>query len=221
MSTPNFPGWYPDPERPSRERLWDGQAWTDHLRRTADEGRFSPRTIVASVAGLVVLLLVWVAAASGDDGVTADPATSQAPATTPLQQTPTTAATPTSEPPPTEPPSPTLAKVPDVEGLALAKAKRALRAAELKVGKVDRRPSSKKKGTVLKQSVAEGTEVEPGSRVSLVVAAPLPRVPAVVGQSEASAIRDLKDAGFTVKKKTQTSSSRTDGVVLSQSPSSG
>src|SRR5215204_7359412 len=105
MSTPNFPGWYPDPERPSRERLWDGQAWTDHLRRTADEARFSPRTIVASVAGLVVLLLVWVAAASGDDGVTAEPATSQAPATSPSQQTPTTAATATSEPTPTEPPS--------------------------------------------------------------------------------------------------------------------
>jgi len=221
MSTPNFPGWYPDPERPSRERLWDGQAWTDHLRRTADEGRFSPRTIVASVAGLVVLLLVWVAAAIGDNGVMADPATSQAPPTSPSQQTPTTAATPTSEPTPAEPPSPTLARVPDVEGLALAKAKRALGAADLKVGKVDRRPSSKRKDTVLKQGVAEGTEVEPGSRVSLVVAAPLPRVPSVVGQSEGSAIRDLKNAGFKVKKTTQTRYTGQDGVVLSQSPSGG
>jgi resuscitation-promoting factor RpfB len=62
--------------------------------------------------------------------------------------------------------------------------------------------------------------LEPGSRVDLVVAAPLlPQVPSVVGKSEASAIRTLKDAGFTVKKTTQTKTSGRDGVVLSQSPS--
>jgi hypothetical protein len=25
MSTPQFPGWYPDPEQPERERLWAGK----------------------------------------------------------------------------------------------------------------------------------------------------------------------------------------------------
>jgi len=90
-----------------------------------------------------------------------------------------------------------------------------------KSGRLIANLSSKKKGTVLKQSVAEGTKVEPGSRVSLVVAAPLSRVPAVVGQSEASAIRDLKNAAFRVMKTTQTRSTGQDGVVLSQSPSGG
>ena len=56
--------------------------------------------------------------------------------------------------------------------MARAKAKRKLRAAGLEVGDIDRRPSSKRKGTVLKQGVGKGTELEPGSSVPLVVAAP-------------------------------------------------
>jgi beta-lactam-binding protein with PASTA domain len=74
----------------------------------------------------------------------------------------------------------------------------------VKVGEVDRRPSSKRKDTVLEQGVGEGEEVEHGSRVPLVVASPLPRVPSVVGEGKASAIRDLKDAGFRVKTTTRT-----------------
>jgi hypothetical protein len=118
-------------------------------------------------------------------------------------------------------PTPKLARVPAVEGLGLANAKRKLRAAGLEVGEVDRRPSSKKKDTVLKQGVGEGKELERGSSVALVVAAPLPRVPSVVGKQEASAIRNLKNAGFKVKKTTQTRTTGEDGVVLSQSPTGG
>ena len=118
-------------------------------------------------------------------------------------------------------PTPKLAKVPAVKGLSLAKAKRKLRAVGLEVGDIDRRPSSKRKDTVLKQGVDKGTELEPGSSVALVVAAPLPRVPSVVGKSEASAIRNLKNAGFKVKKTTQTRTTGKDGVVLSQSPAGG
>ena len=58
----------------------------------------------------------------------------------------------------------------------------------------------------------------PGSSVPLVVAAPLPRVPSVVGKSEASVVRRLKNDGFKVKKSTQTRSTGRDEVVLSQSP---
>ncbi len=53
----------------------------------------------------------------------------------------------------------------------------------------------------------------------LVVAAPLPRVPSVVGKSEASAVKNLKNAGFKVDKTTQTRTTGQDEVVLSQSPS--
>jgi resuscitation-promoting factor RpfB len=64
-------------------------------------------------------------------------------------------------------------------------------------------------------------EVEPGSRVPLVVASPLPRVPSVVGDPEASAIKNLKDAGFEVKTTTRTRTTGQDGVVLSQSSGGG
>jgi beta-lactam-binding protein with PASTA domain len=106
-------------------------------------------------------------------------------------------------------------------GLDLARAKRKLRAAGLEVGDIDRRPSSKKTGTVLKQGDRKGAELEPGSSVRLVVASPLPRVPSVVGKSEASAIRNLKNGGFKVDKTKQTRTSGEDGVVLSQSPTGG
>jgi beta-lactam-binding protein with PASTA domain len=96
-----------------------------------------------------------------------------------------------------------------------------LRAAGVEVGKVDRRPSSKRKGTVLKQGIRKGTELEPGSGVPLIVAAPYPRVPSVVGKSKASAIKKLKNAGFTVNKTTQTRTTGKDGVVLSQSRPGG
>src|SRR5215217_3771586 len=228
VSTPQFPGWYPDPQQPGRERLWDGQAWTDHLRKTADEGRFKPRTIVAAALAAAVgwvLLVVGVVAASVNDGVTANAPISPAPATSPRQQTvsptPTPTPTPTSTPTPKAKPSPSLARVPAVVRLDLAEAKQKLRAADLEVGKVARRPSDKKKGTVLKQGVAAGTELKPGSRMPLIVASPLPRVPSVVGESEASAIRKLKNAGFRVKKTTQTRTTGDDGVVLSQSPPGG
>ena len=122
---------------------------------------------------------------------------------------------------PSTPTTPKLARVPAVEGLGLTKAKRKLRAAGLEVGDVDRQPSSKTKGTVLKQGVDKGTKLEPGSSVALVVAAPLPEVVSVVGKQKSSAIRKLKNAGFKVKKTTQIRTTGRDGVVLSQSPSAG
>ena len=33
---PSEAGWYPDPVRPGRERLWDGDAWLDWSRRQED-----------------------------------------------------------------------------------------------------------------------------------------------------------------------------------------
>jgi resuscitation-promoting factor RpfB len=213
MSTPHFPGWYPDPDQPGRERLWDGQAWTHHLRKAAGTVRLSPRTIALAVGSGVVGLLVLIGglAASGSDRGVTGTAPAQAPASSQSAQPPSSPSTP----------SPKLAKVPAVKGLSLAKAKRKLRAAGVEVGKVDRRPSTKRKGTVLKQGIRKGTELEPGSSVPLIVAAPYPRVPSVVGKSKASAIKKLKNAGFSVNKTTQTKTSGKDGVVLSQSRPGG
>jgi resuscitation-promoting factor RpfB len=209
MSTPHFPGWYPDSDNPGRERLWDGQAWTHHLRRAASgSARLSPNaTALAIVSGALGFILIVALMASGSDRdptETALPAPASTPSVRPTSTTPS--------------PTPKLSRVPAVKGLSLTKAKRTLRSAGLEVGDIDRRPSSKRKGTVLKQGVAKGTELEPGSSVPLVVAVPLPRVPSVVGKSEASAVRRLKNAGFKVKKSTQTRSTGQDEVVLSQSP---
>jgi resuscitation-promoting factor RpfB len=153
------------------------------------------------------LILIAGAVASGSDR---DPteATPRAPASSPHLQSTSPSTTPT----------PKLAKVPAVKGLRLTKAKRKLRAAGLEVGDIDRRPSSKRKNTVLKQGVDKGTKLKPGSSVDLVVAAPLPQVPSVIGRQESSAIRKLKKAGFKAKKTTQTRTTGKDGVVLDQSP---
>ena len=215
LSTPHFPGWYPDPDQPGRERLWDGQAWTHHLRKAVgDSGRLSSRTIAFAVgSGVLGLVLIVGLVASGSDRDPTETAL-PAPASSPSVRATSAPFTPT-------PKGPSLARVPAVKGLDLVKARRKLRAAGLDVGEVDHRPSSKRKGTVLKQGVAKGTELEPGTGVSLIVAAPLPQVPSVVGKPEASAIRNLKNAGFKVKKTTQTRTSGHDGVVLSQSPSKG
>lgn len=160
------------------------------------------------------LLLLGIAFLAPADSV---PTTSAIPAATP-SPVPTTSKTPAATPSDTPSPSPSLARVPAVKGLSLIEAKRTLRAAGLAVGDIDRRPSSKAKDTVLKQGVGEGEELERGSSVALVIAAPYPRVPSVVGKQEASAIRNLKNAGFQVKKTTQTRSTGEDEVVLSQSP---
>jgi resuscitation-promoting factor RpfB len=158
---------------------------------------------------LGLLLIVGLVAAGSDRDPTE--AALPAPVSSPSMQ-------PTSAPSTT---IPKLAKVPALKGLSLTKAKRKLHAVGLEAGDIDRRPSSKRKGTVLKQGVDKGTELESGSDVPLVVAAPLPRVPSVIGKSKASAVRKLKNAGFKVKKETQTTTTGKDGIVLSQSPSRG
>ena len=212
MSRPHFPGWYPDPDQSGRERPWDGQVWTHHLRKAAGgSAGLSPRAIALAIgSGVLGLLVIVGLVASGSDRNAAETVLS-APASSQSVQ-------PTSAP---STPTPKMARVPAVEGLGIVRPKRKLRAAGLEVGHIDRRPSSRRKDTVLKQGVDKGREMESGSSVSLVVAAPLPQVPSEVGKQEASAVRKLKKAGFKVKKTTQTRSSGQDGVVLAQAPSGG
>jgi hypothetical protein len=243
-------GWYPDPSDSQRVRYWDGGNWSGLSRPASSSAAISdslessastqgPRpwwqTWFAIIPGLLLclplglvglwrrhgtsivvktvvtagtVLLLAIAAVMPDDSAS----TSTIPVAIP-SDTPSPSLSPSA--------SPSLARVPAVKGLSLTKAKRKLRSAGLEVGDIDRRPSSKRKDTVLKQDVREDTELEPASSVDLVVAAPYPRVPSVVGRQEASAIRKLKNAGFKVNKTTQTRTSGKDGVVLSQSRSGG
>jgi resuscitation-promoting factor RpfB len=244
-------GWYPDPSDSQRVRYWDGGNWSglsrpasssattsDSLESSASTQdprpwwqtwfaiipglllclplglvglwrRHGTSTVMKTVVTAGTVLLLAIAAVMPDNSASTS---STIPAAIP-SDTPSPSLSPSA--------SPSLARVPAVKGLSLTKAKRKLRSAGLEVGDIDRRPSSKRKDTVLKQGVREGTELEPASSVALVVAAPYPRVPSVVGRQEASAIRKLKNAGFKVNKTTQTRTSGKDGVVLSQSRSGG
>jgi hypothetical protein len=117
--------------------------------------------------------------------------------------------------------TPAVAVVPQVTGLPLDQARKRLHAEGLRVGDVETRPSAQDKGTVLAQGDKKGTEVESGSAVRLVVAAPLPKVPTVVGEQQSAAKRQIRHAGFKVKVKKQSTSSAPDGAVLSQLPRGG
>lgn len=101
---------------------------------------------------------MMVAACSGDD--TADTS-----AAAPFADTPT--ATDSSRV------GPAKVNVPRVTGLSLERATKRLRARGLQVGTVSKRPSTKTKGTVLRQSDRNGSTLRDGSSVSLVVAKPL------------------------------------------------
>jgi serine/threonine-protein kinase len=116
-------------------------------------------------------------------------------------------------------------RVPDVTGQSLEAAEATLTNAELARGTLTRRVSSTQTpGTVLAQAPTAGASVHVGEKVNLTVAqAPKEiAVPEVVGAAEAAAATHLKDAGFTPKTVTATTSEPSQvGVVLKQSPTGG
>lgn len=118
-------------------------------------------------------------------------------------------------------PRPRAARVPHVKGRTLVQARRKLKSAGLQIGHVSKRPSRAKPGTLLSQRVATGSKLKRGSKVAVIVAVPLPRVPSVVGQSSRAAVSELRRAGFTVAKTHRTTSTGRSGVVLAQSPAVG
>jgi ribosomal protein S11 len=119
------------------------------------------------------------------------------------------------EPVVTEPPS---SVMPQVAGLTREQAEQALTDAGLVVREVREIPSAKPAGTVLRQARQAGTTVLAGTAVLLVVAAPYPQVPSVVGQAKAAAVSHLQAAGFKVTVSTEVRTSGKNGVVLHQSP---
>jgi beta-lactam-binding protein with PASTA domain len=116
------------------------------------------------------------------------------------------------------------ASVPEVTGESQASATRTLSAAGLKAQPVKREVAEPAAGTVISQSPAAGTQVKPGSTVTIVVAqAPAKTaVPGVVGRSEVQAISTLKAAGFETTTVTRTVTEEAKvGTVLQQSPAAG
>jgi beta-lactam-binding protein with PASTA domain len=108
--------------------------------------------------------------------------------------------------------------MPQVAGLTRDQAEQALANAGLVVREVRDVPSTQPAGTVLRQGKEAGVSVLAGSAIVLIVAAPFPQVPSVVGQAKAKAVGLLQAAGFKVAVTTEVRSSGKNGVVLSQSP---
>jgi serine/threonine-protein kinase len=114
--------------------------------------------------------------------------------------------------------------VPAVTGQNEASASSELTNVGLKPDVVQEESDTQPPGTVIRQSPAQGTKVDKGASVTIVVAkAPTQvTVPDVVGQDQGTASSTLSAAGLTVVTRTQTVTDQAqDGQVVSQSPVSG
>jgi serine/threonine-protein kinase len=114
--------------------------------------------------------------------------------------------------------------VPSLKDLSLARAKRTLRRAQLKPGRVVRESSDQiAKNNVIETDPSAGTSVPVATQVTIFVSSgPATRpVPDVRGQSEADARAALARAGFAVNTSSQTSSTASPGTVISQTPGPG
>lgn len=164
------------------------------------------------------------------DGSGGAATTTQATTTTTATTTAaTTTAAATTAPKPA--PVPASVSVPDVRGLKLLAARKAIRKAGL-VTEFKRVPSDEPKGTVLGQSPKPGETRKRGDHVLVTVAlgpkpasaaaGAQPYVPDVTGEDEQTAQADLEAAGFTVKVVDQdTSDPSEDGIVVAQNPGGG
>ncbi|MFJ8884457.1 Stk1 family PASTA domain-containing Ser/Thr kinase [Streptomyces sp. NPDC102402] len=119
---------------------------------------------------------------------------------------------------------PEIVKVPDVEGLALADARRALKETGLAPGMVTREFSEETdRGKVVRTDPRAGTERHPDSAVALVVSKGSPvDVPDVTGLSVEDARTALDEAGLDAEVLTErVNSPEAAGEVARQSPGSG
>lgn len=119
---------------------------------------------------------------------------------------------------------PARVEVPDVEGLAVAKARRALRHAGFRLGRVEEQPVRRyAPGTVLEQYPAPYAAAKAGSSVDLVVAIPREAarvaVPDLTGRQIDAAKRALRKAGLRLGQVRERKSGRArPGAVLRQDP---
>jgi serine/threonine-protein kinase len=109
--------------------------------------------------------------------------------------------------------------VPKVVGKSLADARTELESAGFTVSVTRREDADSDPGTVLSQTPSGGANAREGSSVALVVSEEPAEVdvPDIIGSTEASATRELKAAGFTVRAQTEPVEDPTeDGLVTAQ-----
>jgi hypothetical protein len=160
------------------------------------------------LVGLAVFLVIAVIAGLAGGGSSTDQAGADA------------SVVPTTDPSPSAPtPTVELTRVPNVKGSSNRRADRLLDRAGLEVV-VERKLSRAPAGTVLGQSIDPGDRVEVGDMISIVLAKPFPRVPAVLGQRLSSARRTLQDRGFAVRVDKRISDDP-EGTVIGMTPDVG
>lgn len=234
------PGWYPDNANQALVRFWDGRQWTHQtaLARPPAPGFQQWPTPTAQPPArrrrgwpavlLVVGALVVFGALLPDEDQPIDAGgqgsaqeTESAPVETESEE-----ADPTDEPTVEadveevveEEPAPIT--VPALRAQSIKEARAALRASGLKA-EIVRQPSWHPAGQVLKQGMKAGAVMAAGTVVTLVVAAPMPKVPGVIGQGPVVSQDALQRAGFTVRVVRKVVTSGVGNVVLSQSPGGG
>jgi serine/threonine-protein kinase len=113
------------------------------------------------------------------------------------------------------------ATVPQLIALTSVDAARiALQDANLALGAIKEK-NSQQPELCLNQDPAEGTQVDAGTAVDIIVSSGLVKVPKVTGSSEVQARSDLAQIGFDVQVVELQDGSVSSGTVLAQSPQSG
>jgi serine/threonine-protein kinase len=113
--------------------------------------------------------------------------------------------------------------VPSVAGLGRRAAAKKLTQAGFKVAEVEQNDDTVKKDHVIETRPAEGTPLDRGSTVTLVVSSGPQQVtvPDETGKTLGDARNDLENAGFKVSVTRQESTTAPPGTVLSQDPVGG
>lgn len=108
--------------------------------------------------------------------------------------------------------------------MSLEDATKKLQQMGLSINVASRQNSDKADGTILQQSESEGTLLNKGATVSVIVAGTdkqMENIPNVVGSTEAEAVASLEAKGFLVTKDFSTSNEVETGRVISQTPAGG
>lgn len=115
--------------------------------------------------------------------------------------------------------------VPRVRGMPLAQAERTLQTAGFRTTVTEQSADDVAPGDVIGSDPGEGTMLEPGSTVTIIVSTgqELARVPTVTGRQEGDAVNELRRAGLEVRVRTEAvpPGDTNAGRVIRQDPSGG